>query len=66
MGILLKEDLDALRCPGCGASPDKHEMYVHARCHPQAHLEVGYTNGILTLYCAECQGPVWAIAVAGG
>lgn len=66
MAVLLREDLDTLKCPVCQAGPDQHELFVHAKCHPEANVEVGYSQGILTIYCGECHNPIFRIAVAGG
>lgn len=53
---LYKEDVPT-KCshPGCNCGG---EMYIHARCHPDAKLEVYYKSGVLYVRCWDCKTPV--------
>lgn len=65
--ILTRQELDKLKCgnPECTA-PNCKTLYLHSRCHPEAPLDVKYTEGVLTFNCIECEALVVEIAVAPG
>lgn len=64
---LTRQQLDQAKCenPEC-TDPDCGTLYLHSRCHPRAALGVKYLQGVLTVYCAECEDEVTQVAVAPG
>lgn len=62
---LNREQLDAMRCEGCGDAACEHDPLVfHSRCHPAAPTWATYANGELRVTCAECDRPIATVAVA--
>lgn len=66
MMILTRAELDQTkRCDECGEVHDTEPMYMTARCHPKAGLEVIYQpGGVLHVHCAKCSQCIALIAVA--
>lgn len=64
---LTKFDLKDAACsvPGC-VGGCAHTLYLHARCHPSAGLDVCYSKaaGELEIRCKRCAQLVARIAVA--
>lgn len=60
---LTREKLDQMQCmtPGCLTSHGP--LFFHARCHPDAAVEVQYEAGELTVACARCKTVVAVVAV---
>jgi hypothetical protein len=54
---LTRDELDQLRCPGCGHDPHgpSNPLYFVGACHPGAPVTVGYWDGVLSLFCAVCE-----------
>lgn len=68
MKPLTRPDLDAVMAHGCGNPHCDHKhtlepLFLTQRCH-QAHVEVEYFDGVITVSCVECHQPVCKIAVA--
>lgn len=64
------EDLEKMIAKGCqtpGCTHDDHgTLFLQARCHPKADIEVSYTkdSGELLVACAECHKAIVRVAVA--
>lgn len=64
---LTRLNLDFVRCMmrNC-PTPHPHPLILHAVCHPHAHLDCEYFDGLLHFRCCRCLQPVCTIAVAEG
>jgi hypothetical protein len=62
-----KEDMDVWRCtvPNC-EHRDHSIMWIHARCHPEAPVQVCYVKerGVLRVECLKCKRLIVEVAVA--
>lgn len=59
--LLSREDLEAqLPSAPCG-----HPRFIRPGCHPKAQLRAAYNRGMLAMFCSQCEGPVFAVAVSG-
>lgn len=58
---LTKKELSAMECSDCGG--DDH-VYMHSQCHPKSPTWVNYSEGYLTIECAECDKVITVIKVA--
>ncbi len=61
--MMYQEDLDGLTCQ-CGQPGCEGALFLHSRCHLDAHLDAKYFNGVLTLTCAKCDKLIAEISVA--
>lgn len=61
-GIVTAEYAAGMMCvmPECDHTSHDTEMFIHARCHMEAGVEVFVQDGWLYIRCAECQKPVMA------
>lgn len=57
-----RPDLDAQLAPILARGGEAVE--ISARCHPEAHVDVGYWDGCMHLRCAACYQMIMRIAVA--
>lgn len=66
---LTRVELDRAQCatPGC-THEDHSELFLHARCHMNAGLQVSYSlvTGTLKIACLTCDTPIAVVAVAAG
>jgi len=64
--ILYREDFERETCavPGCDCTAHDTEMYIHARCHPDAPTWTIYSDGALRVVCVECERPICEVSVA--
>jgi len=69
MKPLTADQLDGMQCstPGCNCGAHDGEMFIHAKCHPSADMEVCYhfTTGQMDIICADCKKLVVSVAVSG-
>lgn len=62
--LLTREDLDSLRCGMPDCTEEHGPLYLHGRCHVEAHTETRYEDGAIVVTCYECGAEVARILVA--
>lgn len=65
--MLYKEDMDKMSCGHCHEgerSIAPPGLFFHGRCHVSSPTWTHYSDGILTVTCAECGEEIVIIAVA--
>lgn len=61
---LFLEDFQDRKCDHPGCSCQTGRMFLHARCHPKASLQVFVEDGKLTAICGVCREFVCAVKIA--
>lgn len=65
--IITKKDLDKMSRCNCGHPNCQQTLnsgfYFHAKCHPQADMQVFYKNGNLTITCGICKALVAIVVI---
>ena len=59
--VLTKRELSTMACSDCG---EGDHIYMHSQCHPDSPTWVNYSEGYLTIECAECDAVITVIKVA--
>jgi hypothetical protein len=62
--VAFTEDLKGLTCSMEGCGSEEGPVYLHASCHLESPLWISFSEGALTVTCAECKTFVTSIKVA--
>lgn len=57
-------DAECVVCDGPICVDEEHEVFVRVKCHPEAGLDVAYSQGVVTVSCGECGEEAFSVEVA--